>query len=527
MSIELKDKKMLSVKDFKSKLAQQPAGRSTLDVYQELTMKGNFDRSYSKLLGDFINDTGYRLNESNGRPNPPGYTPKGFNTSFTLPSTAEYRSMRAQYKQAIQIFRKVGNGSMATAMRQSSPMPVVKPLSPAELDAARGSYQPGKADEVMEEDFMDPLRFPKILKAFKTLLLYGPPGTGKTMFARNVVNLMGGRSVIIEASGAQLKGKYLGETEKLTAHYYSEAQRFAEENKDPTVMFIDEFDAIASDRNKSQDKISTLTTTAVLQALDGIKGYPDVITIAATNFPSNLDPAILRRFPIQLFIDLPGDARVAKLITTTICKDHLTACNPADLPAALVTELIATTRWAGDTLEDLTKRLGAEFKEDIRRYFEGGRDEVQMIGEKNTGYYGWSMSDVKNMVHKAMNYLLRVFLRRTKATEWSDGKRHEDETVLLSDFTKWMNTNTNELQGLRYQIQQHVSPSVSRDDYARYLEYHLTTKRQAAPVSNTPTWGKNGPFATSPDNDVFYSPRENPVALQDESFDHFEAFTNT
>lgn len=132
-------------------------------------------------------------------------------------------------------------------------------------------------------------------------LLYGPPGTGKTLLAKAVAKESG--STVLEISGAQLLGKYVGESEKSVAAVFSLAQKLS-----PCIVFMDEADAILGSRDAFHDRGShRQTLNQFLKEWDGLNDS-SVFVMVATNRPFDLDDAVLRRLPRRLLVDLPTEA---------------------------------------------------------------------------------------------------------------------------------------------------------------------------------------------------------------------------
>jgi SpoVK/Ycf46/Vps4 family AAA+-type ATPase len=131
-------------------------------------------------------------------------------------------------------------------------------------------------------------------------LLYGPPGTGKTHLAR--VLARESNAVMIHASGAELVSKWVGETEKLIKGLFNLGRMVS-----PSIIFIDEADALfrargSDDRDHERSRMSQL-----LNETDGLKRAANPpFVLLATNFPHQLDNAVLRRVPGRLYIGLPS-----------------------------------------------------------------------------------------------------------------------------------------------------------------------------------------------------------------------------
>ena len=191
-----------------------------------------------------------------------------------------------------------------------------------------------KEKKMFKTSLIYPLIYPKLYpKASKGILLYGPPGTGKTYIVKAAVNELQKSDptvgvVFFAPSPADLKGKYVGETEKKIEEIFTCASMAACESelgcpsgkKYQAIIFMDEFDAIAPDRSDDPTGLAVNSVNTLLQMMDGIKSKPNVAVIAATNFPWKLDSAILRRFTTQILLDLPNSFDIKKLLDIEIKK---------------------------------------------------------------------------------------------------------------------------------------------------------------------------------------------------------------
>lgn len=164
--------------------------------------------------------------------------------------------------------------------------------------------------------FVDYLKNPKSFSSRglgvpKGVLFYGPPGTGKTMLAKAVA----GESDVtfICAEGNQFLKKYVGEGEEAVHNLFATARKYA-----PTIIFVDEIDAIAKERKGGEHSTDSILT-AFLAEMDGFKtdAKKPIFVLAATNFEvqpgtaKSLDSALLRRFDRHIYIDLPNkEARI-------------------------------------------------------------------------------------------------------------------------------------------------------------------------------------------------------------------------
>uniref|UniRef100_A0A8D8PUP0 vesicle-fusing ATPase n=1 Tax=Cacopsylla melanoneura TaxID=428564 RepID=A0A8D8PUP0_9HEMI len=150
-----------------------------------------------------------------------------------------------------------------------------------------------------------PLRHPSLFKAIgvkppRGILLYGPPGTGKTLIARAVANETGAFFFLI--NGPEIMSKLAGESESNLRKAFEEADKNA-----PSIIFIDELDAIAPKREKTNGEVERRIVSQLLTLMDGLKQNSHVIVMAATNRPNSIDAALRRfgRFDREIDIGIP------------------------------------------------------------------------------------------------------------------------------------------------------------------------------------------------------------------------------
>lgn len=160
--------------------------------------------------------------------------------------------------------------------------------------------------ETVELPLKKPELFEKIgIEPPRGVLLYGPPGTGKTLLAKAVAHET--EATFIRIIGSELVQKFIGEGARLVREIFHLAKQ-----KAPTILFIDELDAIGSQRLKiatSGDREVQRTLMQLLSELDGFEQRGDVKIIGATNRVDILDPALLRpgRFDRMIDFPIPGD----------------------------------------------------------------------------------------------------------------------------------------------------------------------------------------------------------------------------
>lgn len=165
-----------------------------------------------------------------------------------------------------------------------------------------GLYQTKK---ILREATVLPLRRPEIfkdgnIKPWKTILLYGPPGSGKSFIARALA--VESSYQFLSVSASDLVSKWQGESERLVKELFVLARQIA-----PCIIFLDEIDSLAVQRRDSDSESDRRVKNELLvQMQELINGPAQVIVIAATNFPEQLDNAMLRRFDRRIYIPLPG-----------------------------------------------------------------------------------------------------------------------------------------------------------------------------------------------------------------------------
>ncbi len=194
-----------------------------------------------------------------------------------------------------------------------------------------------------------PLKHPEIferlgVEAPKGVLLHGPPGTGKTLLAKAVANETNAHFMVI--NGPEIMSKYYGQSEENLRKKFEEAEKNA-----PSIIFIDEIDAIASKREETKGEVERRVVAQLLALMDGLKSRGKVVVIAATNVPNILDPALRRpgRFDRELEIGVPNkDGRL------NILKIH-TRNMPLDKDVSLKELAAVTHGFVGADLAALSK----------------------------------------------------------------------------------------------------------------------------------------------------------------------------
>jgi len=150
-----------------------------------------------------------------------------------------------------------------------------------------------------------PLRYPQLFEKLgveppKGILLHGPPGTGKTLIAKAVANETDAHFITL--NGPEIMSKFYGESEARLREIFEEANKHA-----PSIIFIDEIDAIAPKREEVTGEVERRIVAQLLGLMDGLQARGEVVVIGATNRPGALDPALRRpgRFDREIEIGVP------------------------------------------------------------------------------------------------------------------------------------------------------------------------------------------------------------------------------
>jgi len=187
-----------------------------------------------------------------------------------------------------------------------------------ESDKPQVTYEDigGLTDEVkkIREMVELPLKHPEIFEKLgieppKGVLLHGPPGTGKTLLAKAVAHESDANFVLL--NGPECMSKFYGESEKNLRSKFEEAEKGA-----PSIIFIDEVDAIAPKREEAYGEVERRVVSQLLTLMDGLNARGKVVVIAATNRPNAIDPALRRpgRFDREVEINVPDkEGRLAIL----------------------------------------------------------------------------------------------------------------------------------------------------------------------------------------------------------------------
>jgi transitional endoplasmic reticulum ATPase len=248
-----------------------------------------------------------RLDEVSGRT--PGFV------AADLGALAREAGVRAALRQ------KEAESPTVTMADFEAALDVVRPTSMAEstLEVAAVTLDDvgdmAEVKQVLTESVLWPLTYPDTFARLgvsppRGVLLYGPPGCGKTYLVKAIAGT--GKANVLSVKGAELLSKWVGDSERAVRELFRRAREAA-----PTLVFLDEVDALAPARGQGTDGgVTDRVVAALLTELDGVEDLRNVVVIGATNRPDLIDPALLRPGRLERLVFVPppdAEARTAIL----------------------------------------------------------------------------------------------------------------------------------------------------------------------------------------------------------------------
>ncbi|MFF5230840.1 AAA family ATPase [Dactylosporangium sp. NPDC000521] len=213
--------------------------------------------------------------------------------------------------------RREGDSTGVLMADFEAALEVVRPTSMAEssLELAKVTLDDvgdmAEVKQTLTESVLWPLSYPDAFARLgieppRGVLLYGPPGCGKTYLVKAIAGT--GKANVLSVKGAELLSKWVGESERAVRELFRRAREAA-----PTLVFLDEVDALAPTRGQATDGGTTdRVVAALLTELDGVESLRNVVVIGATNRPDLVDPALLRPGRLERLVFVPppdADAR--------------------------------------------------------------------------------------------------------------------------------------------------------------------------------------------------------------------------
>jgi len=269
-----------------------------------------------------------------------------------------------------------------------------------------------------------PLRHPEVFQTFgiephSGILLYGPPGCGKTLIAKVLASES--EANFFSINGPEIMNKYYGETEARLRDIFKEAK----ENS-PSVIFIDEIDAIAPKREEAYGDVEKRVVAQLLALMDGLTDRGNVIVLGATNRPESIDPALRRpgRFDREIEISVPNaDGRLEIL---NIHTRGMPLNNDVDLKI-LAAELHGYT---GADIKSLCREAAMKA---LRNYLPEIDMETEKISTEVLQSMKISLQDFYDAMHEIVPTAMREFYVESPKIWWKDVGGLDDAKRTLHD----------------------------------------------------------------------------------------------
>ena len=282
----------------------------------------------------------------------------------------------------------------------------------------------GHEVKAMREIVELPLKHPELfsrlgVEPHSGILLYGPPGCGKTLIAKVLASESEANMFLI--NGPEIMNKYYGETEAKLRDMFKEAK-----DNSPSIIFIDEIDAIAPKREEAYGDVEKRVVAQLLALMDGLTDRGNVMVLGATNRPDSIDPALRRpgRFDREFEISVPNDD--GRLEILLIHTRGMPVADDIDLKD-LASELHGYT---GADIKSLCREAAMK---SIRRYL----PEIDLESEKIPSEILQSMQikliDFYDAMHEVVPTAMREFYVERSKIWWQDVGGLEDVKEALTD----------------------------------------------------------------------------------------------
>jgi transitional endoplasmic reticulum ATPase len=273
-----------------------------------------------------------------------------------------------------------------------------------------------------------PLRYPQLFEKLgveppKGILLHGPPGTGKTLIAKAVADETAAHFITL--NGPEIMSKFYGESEARLREIFEEAGE-----KAPSIIFIDEIDAIAPKREEVTGEVERRIVAQLLGLMDGLKARGQVVVIGATNRPGALDPALRRpgRFDREIEIGVPdvnGRLEILQIHTRGM---------PLSKDVALEKLAEVTHGFVGADLQALCKEAAMRA---LRKVLPQIDLETESIPPKVLESLEVSMDNFLEALKDVEPSAMREVLVESPNIKWSDIGDLEDVKQELMEAVEW------------------------------------------------------------------------------------------
>jgi len=272
-----------------------------------------------------------------------------------------------------------------------------------------------------------PLKRPELFERLgitppKGVLMHGPPGTGKTLLAKAVANESDAHFIAI--NGPEIMSKYVGGSEERLREFFEEA-----EDNAPSIIFIDEIDAIAPKREDVSGEVERRIVAQLLTLMDGLKSRGQVVVIGATNRPDALDPALRRpgRFDREIEIGVPDREERKEILQ--IHTRGMPLADDVDLD-----ELAEITHgFVGADLESLCKESAMRVLRRVLPEIKADEEIPKEVLKKMVV----TRADFKDALKEIQPSALREVLVQVPNVSWDDIGGLEDAKQELREAVEW------------------------------------------------------------------------------------------
>ena len=278
--------------------------------------------------------------------------------------------------------------------------------------------------KAMREIVELPLKHPELfirlgIEPHSGILLYGPPGCGKTLLAK--VMASESEANMFPINGPEIMNKYYGETEAKLRDIFKEAK-----DNSPSIIFIDEIDAIAPKREEAYGDVEKRVVAQLLALMDGLNDRGNVIVLGATNRPDSVDPALRRpgRFDREFEISVPNED--GRLEILEIHTRGMPISEDVDLKD-LSSELHGFT---GADIKSLCREAALK---SIRRYLPEIDLETEKIPSEVLQSMQIKLVDFYDAMHEVVPTAMREFYVERPKVWWQDVGGLDDIKKSLTD----------------------------------------------------------------------------------------------
>jgi len=273
-----------------------------------------------------------------------------------------------------------------------------------------------------------PLRHPELFQRLgieppKGVMLYGPPGCGKTLLARAVANES--EANFFSINGPEIMSKFYGESEARLREIFQQAQQ-----NSPSIIFIDELDAIAPKREEVTGEVERRVVAQLLALMDGLSGRGNVIVIGATNRPSALDPALRR----------PGrfDREIEIAVSDKNGRYEILQIHTRGMPLADDVDLEKLSKIShGYTGADMAALCRETAMKALRRYLPQINLEEERVPPSVLEKMEVRMEDFLNAYKEITPTAMREVYIEVPTVHWSDIGGLEEVKQDLSEAVEW------------------------------------------------------------------------------------------